>query len=54
MFNNYQQNFDENFKEIFFNTFTFSNNDNNNFILLLQKGFYPHEWLGKKKWNIVT
>ena len=25
------------------NTYKFSNHDNNNFISLLQKGFYPHE-----------
>ena len=37
----YQRNFDEKFKERFFNTYTFSNNDNNKFILLLRKAVYP-------------
>ena len=37
----YQQKFDEKLKERFFNTYTFSNHNNNNFILLLQKGVYP-------------
>ena len=40
---NYQQNFDEKLKEQFFNTYNFSNCDNNKFILLLQKGVYPYE-----------
>ena len=39
MFNNYQQNFDENFKEIFFNTYTFSNNDNNILFYCCKKVF---------------
>ena len=30
-------------KKKFFNTYTFSKNDNNKFILLLQKGVYPYE-----------
>ena len=29
----------------FFNTCKFSNHDNNKFILLLQKGVYPHEYM---------
>ena len=37
--------FDENLKELFFNTYKFSNDDNNKFILLLQKGVYPHEYM---------
>ena len=37
---NYQQNFDEKLKE-----YTFSNHDNNRFILLLQKGVYPYEYI---------
>ena len=41
----YQQNFDENFKERFFNTYKFSNHDNNKFILLLQKGVYPYKYM---------
>ena len=32
---NYQHKFDENLKKWFFNTYKFSNNDNNRFILLL-------------------
>ena len=42
--NNFQTKFDEKLKEIFFNTYKFSNHDNNKFILLLQKGVYPHEY----------
>ena len=30
-------------KERFFNTYKFSNHDNNKFILLLQKGIYPYK-----------
>ena len=41
----YQQKFDENFKERFFNTYKFSNHDNNKFILLLQKGVYPYKYM---------
>ena len=41
--NNYQHILDENLKEQFFNTYKFSNNDNNKFILLLLKGVYPLE-----------
>ena len=41
---NYQQRFDEKLKERLFNTYRFSNQDNNNFILLFQKGFYPYEY----------
>ena len=37
--NNYQQNFDEKLKEWYFNTYKFSNHDDNKFILLLQKVF---------------
>ena len=42
---NYQQKFDEKLKERFFNTYKFSNHDNNKFILLLQKGAYPYEYM---------
>ena len=45
----YQQKFDENLKERFFSTYKFSNHDNNNFILLLQKGFYPHEYMDDRE-----
>ena len=37
----YQRKFHEKLKELFFNTYKFSNHDNNRFILLLSKGFYP-------------
>ena len=36
----YSGKIDEEFKNIFKNTFKFSNNDINNVILLLRKGFY--------------
>ena len=42
---NYQQKFDEKLKERFFNTYKFSNHDNNKFILLLRKGVYPYEYM---------
>ena len=42
---NYQNNFDEKLKERFFNTYKLSNNDNNKFILLLQKGVYTYEYM---------
>ena len=41
----YQQKLDERLKEQFFNTYNFSNNDNNKFTLLLQKGVYPIEYM---------
>ena len=39
----YQRKFDEKLKEWYFNTYKFSNHDNNKFILVLWKGFYPYE-----------
>ena len=42
---NYQHKFDEKLKERFFNTYKFSNHDNSKFILLLQKGVYPYEYM---------
>ena len=42
---NYQNKFDEKLKEIFFNTYKFSNHNDNNFILLLQKGVYSYEYM---------
>ena len=42
---NYQYNFDEKLKEWFVNTYKFSNPDNNKFILLLQEGVYPYEYM---------
>ena len=38
---NYQRKFDRKLKEQIFNTFEFSNHNNNKFILLLRKGVYP-------------
>ena len=40
---NYQQNIYEKLNQRFFNTYKFSNHDNNKFISLLQKGAYPYE-----------
>ena len=63
---NYQQNFDGKLKEWFFNTYKFSNHDNNKFILLLQKGVssyehmdvwensMKHHYTKKKKFFTVT
>ena len=42
---NYQQKFDEKLKERFCNTSKSSNPDNNKFLLLLQEGFYPYEYM---------
>ena len=41
----YQHRFDEKSKERFFNTYKFSNNKNNKFILLLRNGIYPYEYM---------
>ena len=41
----YQRKFDEKLKQRFYNTYKFSNHDNNNFILLLRKGVYPYEYM---------
>ena len=40
---NYQEKFDENLKERFFNTYTFSSHGINNFISLLRKAVDPYE-----------
>ena len=37
--------FDEKLKKRFFDTYKFCNHDNNKFILLLQKGIYPYEYM---------
>ena len=42
---NYQHKFDDKLKHRFFNTYKFSNHDNNNYIILLQKGLYPYEYM---------
>ena len=42
---NYQNKFDKKLKERFFNTYKFSNHDNNKFILLSQKGIYSYEYM---------
>ena len=42
---NYQYKLDEKLKKQFFNTYKFSNNDNNKFILLLRKRVYPYEYM---------
>ena len=39
----YQQKFDEKFKERLLNTYKFSNHINSKYILMLQKGVYPYE-----------
>ena len=40
-----QRRFDRKLKERFFNTYKFSNHDNNKFISLFQKGVYPYEYM---------
>ena len=41
----YSSKFDEELKKRFSNTFKFSNNDINKFILLLRKGVYPYGYM---------
>ena len=41
----YQYKFDKKLKELFFNTYKFSNYNNKKFVLLLRKGVYPHEYM---------
>ena len=48
---NYQGKFDEKIKERLFNTYKFTNHDNNKFILLLRKGIYPYEYMDDLKFN---
>ena len=40
----YWEKFNEELKNKFKNTFTFSNNDINKYMLLLRKGVYPYEY----------
>ena len=42
---NYQQGFDKKLKEHFFNTYNFSNHNNNKFMLFLRKGVYLYEYM---------
>ena len=45
----YSNKIDEELKKEFKNTFKFSNNDINKFVLLLRKGVYPYEtWMIEK------
>ena len=47
--------FDEELKQQFFNTQKFSNHGNNKFILLLQNGVYPNEYMDdQEKSNATT
>ena len=49
---NHQKKFDKNFKKIFANTYTFSNHDLNEFILLLPKGVNPYYYVNdQEKFN---
>ena len=51
----YSNKIDEELKKRFKNTFKFSNNDINKFILLLRKGVYPYEYMDDwKKFNERT
>ena len=36
---------DKKLKERFLNTYKYSNHENETFILLLRKGFYPYEYM---------
>ena len=51
----YSNELDENFKKLFKNTFKFSNNDINKFILLLRKGVYLYKYMDDSgKFNETT
>ena len=47
----YQRKFDESLKERFFNTYKFSNHDNNKFVSLFGKGVYPYEFRDSEEIN---
>ena len=52
---NYSNKINEELKKRFKNTFEFSNNDINKFILLLRKGVYPYEYMDEsEKFNETT
>ena len=52
---NYLNKIDEKLRKIFKNTFNFSNNDINKFILLLRKGVYPYEFMDDwENFNEIT
>ena len=52
---NYSNKIDEKLKKRFNNTFKFSNNDTNKFILLLRKVVYPYEYMDQcGKFNETT
>ena len=51
----YSNKIDEELKKRFKNTFKFTNNDINKFILLLRKEVYPYEYMNKwKKFDETT
>ena len=45
----YQQKFDKKVERTIFNTYKFSNNGNNKFILLLQEGIYPYKHMDDRE-----
>ena len=50
-----QHKFDEKLKEQIFDANKFSNHDNNKFILLLEKGVYPYEYIDdSEKFNEIS
>ena len=51
---NYENKYDENLKKMFANTYKFSNNDINKFILLLEKDVYPYNYTNRCYCNNKT